>query len=87
MSKQENKSIGIRVILKIGDVEHSLTLEEIKTLSLALDTIIHKEQPSNIPWVPLIPQPLTPHPYRPWWDVVYCGDNPTISLTSGGVSK
>lgn len=89
MSKKE-KEIRLKVILKIGEVEHILTSEEVKLLGLIIESITKKEQPNTIPWfpiTPIAPQPVNPYPWRPWWDIVYCGDNITITSTTGKVPE
>ena len=87
MSKEESKEVSVKVILKIGDIEHSLTLEELKTLGLVIDSIITKQNPNPNPnpnpfIFPNIPAPPA-FPNWPWrlWDIVYCGDTTIITKT------
>jgi hypothetical protein len=85
--KKEEIKIGLTVVLQIGKVKHSLTLDEAKNLSFVLDCLIKKEQPTTIPWFPITPPPtpINPQPFK-WWDIVYCGDTATITKT-GGVTE
>lgn len=80
--KKEEIKIGLTVVLQIGKVKHSLTLDEAKNLSFVLDCLIKKEQPTPnpFPWFPITP--INPQPFK-WWDIVYCGDTATITKTSG----
>lgn len=53
-----DKPIITKVVIKIGDTEHSMTLEQAKALRDALTSAF--PEPSQIQHVPYIPVP-------PWW--------------------
>lgn len=76
----EIKSINI----KIGEGEHTLTLEEARELKFALDDIFdkHYDRPIN----PYIPPNYLPYYQDRWWETtghdttpIYCSNNIEIS--------
>lgn len=73
--------IGLKVILKIGETEHTLTLNEVKMLSLVIDSILKKEVPV-MPIFPTMPARPMPPPWRPYWEIAYCSDTATITYGS-----
>lgn len=68
-----------KVVIQIGSTEVSLTLDQIKELRLALDSLVQKEFiPSLVPY-PVYPSKPTYEPF--WWGTRYTSDTLYLSTT------
>jgi len=73
-----------KVVIKIGDKESELTLEQARDLKDALiDLLGEKDKVVHVPY----PYPVYPEPYvwrRPYWTVTYSDHTVTGTSQGGG---
>ena len=79
----ENKKVEIlKIVIKVGEKEATLSLDEAKQLRDVLDNLLGNK--NSITYIPYSIPYINPNPYYPYWNITTCssGNAVTYNITN-----